>query len=123
MDISKAFDSVSQELLSKHAHLGLSPPTVSWFKSYISDRSHTTQVVDSYSLLGFPCSGMLQGSILGPTLFSAFINNVPSVLPPEATVLLTDNTTIFIISDNLPSLNYTLQLSLDLANMWLEKIV
>ena len=101
-------------LLSKLFHLGLSPSTVSWFKSYLSNRSHVTRVANSYSSLAFPCSGIPQGSVLGPTLFSVFINDLPSVLPP-------DDTTIFIISDDLPSLNSALQLTLDLANLWLER--
>ena len=88
---------------------------------HLSSRSHTTWVADSYSSLGFPCSGVPQGSILGPTLFSAFINDLPNVLPPDSTVLFTDDTTIFIISNDLPSLNSTLQLTLDLANLWLER--
>ena len=87
------------------------------FKSYFSYRSHVTRVADSYSSLGFPCSGVPQGSILGPTFFSAFINDLPSVLPPDSTVLFADDATIFIISDNLPSLNSTLQLNLDFANL------
>ena len=81
------------------------------------NRLHVTRVADSYSSLGFPCSGIPQGSILGPTLFSAFINDLPSVLPSDSTALFADDITICIISDNLPSLNSTLQLTLDL---WLE---
>ena len=97
--------------------------TVSWFKSYLSNHSHVTRVADSYSSLGFPCSVIPQGSILGPTLFSTFINDLPSVLTPDSTVLFANNTTIFIISDNLSSFNSTLQLTLDWANLWLGRNV
>ena len=64
-----------------------------------------------------------QGSILSSTLFSVFINDLPYVLsrPSDSTVLFANDTTIFINSDNLPSLNSTLQLTLDLANLWLER--
>ena len=110
LDISKAFDTVNHDpLLSKLSHLGLSPSTVSWFKSYLSNHSHNTRVANSYSSLVFPSSGLPQGLILGPTLFSAF-NDLLLVLPHDSTVLFADDTTIFFISDNLPSLNSIVQL-------------
>ena len=120
LDISKAFDTVNHNfLLSKLSNLGLSATTISWFQSYLLNRSHVTRVAHHYSSPGFPSAGVPQGSILGPTLFSVFINELPYHLPPDSTVLFADDTTIFITSDSLPSIQSSLQLCLDRANLWL----
>ena len=88
LDLSKAFDTVNHKLLlDKLFKLGLSPSAFSWFKSYLSDCCQVTRVSDSFSSLGFPLSGVPQGSVRGPSLFSAFINDLSSVLPADSVVL------------------------------------
>ena len=55
-------------LTSKLASYGVSPPTVKWFQSYLSDRYQYTTINGADSI-SFPMSaGVPQGSILGPTL-------------------------------------------------------
>ena len=53
------------------------------------------------------------------SLFPIFINDLPSVLPPDSTVLFADDTTIYIISDSISSIQSSLQPCLDLANLQL----
>ena len=80
LDVSKAFDTVNHSrLLSKLRCLGLEASSVIWFQSYLSDRSQITRVSDSTSSFGSTTSGVPLGSILGLTLFSHFINDLPSV--------------------------------------------
>ena len=97
LDVSKAFDTVNHPLLlSKLQHLRISDSSLSWFHSYISNRSQITSVCGVHSSLGFPLSGVPQGFVLGPTLFSAFINDFSDALSSGSSVLFANDTTIFI---------------------------
>ena len=122
LDVSKAFDTVNHSLLLSKLHLlGLDPSAVLWFKSYLSDRSQVTCIDGSSSSPGFLSSGVPQGSVLGPALFSIFINDLPQMLPPDSTLLFADDTTIFLSGTDPQALNSSLQSRLDLANSWMEK--
>jgi hypothetical protein len=92
---------------------------------YLTNHYHITHVADSHSPLGFPTSGAHQGSILklSPTLFSAFIKIfLWCFLLADSTFLFADDTTIVIISDQISTLqSYSIQLCLELINLWLER--
>lgn len=77
IDLAKAFDSVNHHILIGRLNsLGFSNDCLTWFPNYFSDR---VQSVKSEGLLSRPLAvymGVPQGSILGTTLFSVYINDV-----------------------------------------------
>ena len=77
IDLAKAFDSVNHYIIIGRLNsLGFSNDCFAWFTNYFSDR---VQCVKSEGLLSGPLAvskGVPQGSILRPTLFSVYINDV-----------------------------------------------
>ena len=75
LDQTAAFDTIDHSILIQRLEqwIGLSGAALSWFRSYLTDRSYTVSLDDFESDRHTILSGVPQGSILGPLLFSLYI--------------------------------------------------
>ena len=81
LDLSAAFDTVNHQiLLSTLEELGISGSALSLLTSYLTDRSYR---VTWRGAVSDPCrltTGVPQGSVLGPLLFSLYTTSLGSVI-------------------------------------------
>ena len=109
LDMSKAFDSVRQDmLLQRISNLGASPAVYTWFKSYLSDRWQYVRIGTTASAPATLSYGIPQGSVLSPFLFNIYTDSLPSV--PESCNLesYVDDSKTF-LSFTLSNMNHSLR--------------
>ena len=76
LDISKAFDKVWHEgLVFKLKTYGISGPYLALIVSYLQNRQQRVVLNGKTSVWSYISVGVLQGSVLGPLFFLAYIND------------------------------------------------
>lgn len=98
LDFSKAFDTIPHgKLLDKlESQFGFSNSAVSLMESYLSGRRQTVFCGERHSISAVVSSGVPQGSVLGPLLFSCHINDLPTVLQYCSIQVYADDVELYI---------------------------
>ena len=114
LDYKKAFDSVPhRRLMEKVRASGITGNVWEWVCSFLSGRKQRVRVESSLSSWADVTSGIPQGSVLGPTLFLIFINDLPEIVQNHC-ALFADDTKIYAPTQK----STTLQADLDAMNTW-----
>ena len=119
IDYSKAFDTVNHRiLLSKLEAYGVRGVTLNWLRSYLDGRRQCVRVGNSYSDYKSVSIGVPQGSVLGPLLFTLYVNDFANISRNLKTVLFADDTTVSAAGPNFGELCFVLNTELEAVNSW-----
>ena len=99
---------------------GINGVAASWFKSYLSDRQQRVCVDGKNSDLHRVVVGVPQGSILGPTLFLLYINDLPTCLCDAQVTLYADDINIFLSADTSNHLLARTSAAFDELQRWMS---
>ena len=81
LDFKKAFDSVPHKrLISKMHGMGIRGQLLHWIETFLLNRRQCVVVNGEKSAWAHVASGIPQGTVLGPTLFLLFVNDLPDAV-------------------------------------------
>ncbi|XP_065663036.1 uncharacterized protein LOC136085640 [Hydra vulgaris] len=124
LDFAKAFDSIGhKKLLVKLDALGFKSKLLGWCQGFLKNRLQRVVIGDNTSEWEEVMSGILQGSVLGPLLFVAYINDISTKIKSSCK-LFDDDTKILraIIDENdIIELQQDIDVLMELSNEWLIK--
>ena len=126
MDLSKAFDTIDHNILiQKLKYYGLNGISLSLIKNYLSNRTQYVEIKDTKSSSLPIMTGVPQGSILGPLLFSIYINDISCSSDLFDFINYADDTTLYATLKNGKHVRYApteTEMNKKLANIniWLK---
>ena len=119
IDLSKAFDTLNFDILiHKLQFYGLSGNSLALMKSYVTGRMQYVL----FNNLAIITTGIPQGSILGPLLFSIYVNDIINSSDKLQYLLYADNTTLYFKREHFTPHNANLEINNELSKVmnWLK---
>ena len=122
LDLCKAFDLVDHKILLHKLKLDrCCDTTLSWFQSYLCDRSQKVSIQGHLSESTEIICGVPEGSIMGPLLFSIFINDLPLRMDQSSLSMYADDSTLNTNGKPVSEIEVKLNADLDQVSSWCEE--
>ena len=100
LDIAKAFNSIHHDrLYKKFEFIGLSYRCIKWFKSYLQ-RTQSIRIKNQSSPPIEICSGIAQGTVLGPLIFIFYLNDIVRDIKHCHISLFADDCVLYLDGNN-----------------------
>ena len=122
IDFGKAFDTIGHKvLLDKLQLFGIYDSEHRWMTDYLTDRTQSVFVGGVLSCPQQVVSGVPQGSILGPVLFSLYVTDLPNCLRAANVLMYADDTVIYYAASDANQLERVLSVELKFLHDWSTK--
>ena len=88
LDFSSTFDTIDHPILVHrlHADIRFTDAVLQWFSSYLTDRTHHVSLSNHCSAYATIYSGVPQGSVLGPMLFTMYIKPLSAIIDSRSII-------------------------------------
>ena len=119
IDLSKAFDSLDHSLLlAKLSGYGFDDNSIQWFTDYLSRRRQRVVLNHSFSDWAMVVRGVPQGSVLGPLLFSIYMNDLPGNMCHSQIALFADDIAMYVTNADAAIVQAHIDSDLALLSQW-----
>ena len=88
LNFSSALDTIDHPILVHRLHtdIGFTDTVLKWFSSYLTDRTHYVSLSNHCSAFTHVHSGVPQGSVLGPRLFTMYIKPLSAIIDSHSII-------------------------------------
>lgn len=121
LDFKRAFETIDRDILIyKLEQYGIRGCELRWFKDYLSNRYQRVKIQEHMSETELNQFGVPQGSVLGPTLFTLYINGIIEVVKNCYIHMFADDTLVTVAENNISEAVTKINQDLERIDQWLK---
>ena len=120
---AKAFDTIDHIILLKKLKrlFNVDDSSCLWVESYLHNRDQAVRFNGELSPSYPITAGVPQGSVLGPTLLSMYINDLPQSIVLVDSVLFANDTTIYATGTGIDDITAKLNTAMSRISFWISE--
>lgn len=122
IDLAKAFDTVNHEQLLETLHnMGIRGKAYEIFRNYLANRPQYVRIGNRLSEVQMVGCGVPQGTVLGPVLFTIYVNELLELQTKGKIIAYADDTAIYYKSNNWNNLKQMVEEDIAQLKCWFDK--
>lgn len=121
IDLKKAFDTINHTILIKRLkNIGIRGKILEWFKNYLKQRTMLVRINGKDSVTRVINRGIPQGSILGPVLYTIYVNQVFDYMEYCKMYMYADDTAMTVVHNDINVAMKFMQKDFNTFQLWIH---